>query len=464
MIKNAREYQITKSQAAKFERALSDLSTRSELERLERDALESQLADLRMELADYDALESGRLKVIEVEDLSALPDALIRARISAGLSQKELASRLSLREQQIQRYEATGYASASLSRLREVVSALGIQLRQDVILPSADLSMETLEAELKNVGLDQSFVRSRLVPDLASVDTPSGCWRTANVVGRIFGMPASEIVSSGVHVKQQPTLYKLPLSASEKKLPGYGMYARYLAGRLLASIPAPLSRELPDDPDVFRNAVFSSYGAFTFDTVLRTIWDLGIPVLPLRDRGTFHGAFWRVSGRPVIVIKQHVFSNSRWLIDLLHEYRHAIQTQDVSDVDIIEETESPSARASSPPEKEATQWASAVVLDGREQELADECVKLANREVPRLKAAVIAIAQRENVPVDALANYIAYRLSAEGTDWWGVAANLQPKGDDPCGTARDVLLERIELHRLDSTDRALLTRALSEED
>ena len=52
----------------------------------------------------------------------------IKARIAQGLSQKDLAERLKLKEQQIQRYEATDYASASLNRIKEVVTALGIDI------------------------------------------------------------------------------------------------------------------------------------------------------------------------------------------------------------------------------------------------------------------------------------------------------------------------------------------------
>ena len=55
-----------------------------------------------------------------------MPYILIKARIAQGLSQKELAERIGLKEQQIQRYEATDYASANLSRIKEVVSAFGV--------------------------------------------------------------------------------------------------------------------------------------------------------------------------------------------------------------------------------------------------------------------------------------------------------------------------------------------------
>ncbi|NJM76286.1 MAG: helix-turn-helix transcriptional regulator [Acaryochloridaceae cyanobacterium RU_4_10] len=98
-------------------------------------ALESQLDDLREELAEYEALAAyandGPL-VFELNSLEALPPVLIKARIAAKLSQKDLAERLGLKEQQIQRYEATEYASANLARVIEVSQILGITLQSKV--------------------------------------------------------------------------------------------------------------------------------------------------------------------------------------------------------------------------------------------------------------------------------------------------------------------------------------------
>ena len=102
-----------------------------------RESLESELEILREQLAEYEALRSGRIAVLELDSLTALPDALIRARIAGGLTQKELATRLGLKEQQIQRYEATRYAGVSLERIQAVAEALGVKIHERVILPSA---------------------------------------------------------------------------------------------------------------------------------------------------------------------------------------------------------------------------------------------------------------------------------------------------------------------------------------
>jgi ribosome-binding protein aMBF1 (putative translation factor) len=82
------------------------------------------LATLRREIKEYERLRSSRGRQINPEEIAELPRKLIRARIAAGLSQRELAERLGLKEQQIQRYEATNYETASLKRVIEVARAL----------------------------------------------------------------------------------------------------------------------------------------------------------------------------------------------------------------------------------------------------------------------------------------------------------------------------------------------------
>ncbi len=146
MIKNEREYRITRAQVQELERALERVVQRDPaaggihplLRKAEEEALHSQIADLRAQMAEYEVLRSGERTVLEVHSFEEFPRALIRARISAGLTQRELAERLGLKEQQIQRYEATEYASASMERVGAVIRALGLKVREQVVLPGAE--------------------------------------------------------------------------------------------------------------------------------------------------------------------------------------------------------------------------------------------------------------------------------------------------------------------------------------
>lgn len=62
-------------------------------------------------------------------DIGAL---LIAARVSKKLSQKDLARRAGLKEQQVQRYEADRYRSINLTGLRRIAQALGVILRASI--------------------------------------------------------------------------------------------------------------------------------------------------------------------------------------------------------------------------------------------------------------------------------------------------------------------------------------------
>ena len=132
MIKNERQYKITKAQADRFSETLERLeldpgqgaNVHPLIAKARRDAVRSQLADLEKELAEYEALKKGDFRMEGLNVVAGLPDVLIKARIAQGLTQKELAERMGLKEQQIQKYEASDYASASFARIREVADAL----------------------------------------------------------------------------------------------------------------------------------------------------------------------------------------------------------------------------------------------------------------------------------------------------------------------------------------------------
>jgi HTH-type transcriptional regulator / antitoxin HigA len=135
MIYSDRQYQITRAELSKLESALTTVGTAksgepSWLLKAQRDALQSQISDLQAEIAEYDMLKLGKVSFAETCSLSELPRALVRARIARGLSQTDLADQLGMKPQQIQRYEATNYMSASLARLIEVAKALKVKISE----------------------------------------------------------------------------------------------------------------------------------------------------------------------------------------------------------------------------------------------------------------------------------------------------------------------------------------------
>ena len=142
MIANERQYSITKAKLKKFEMALAELETQSKSamdsndllkHQLYLDTLNNQIDGFKEEIAEYERLRSGTVEKLNFDSLEQLPDALIKARIVRGLTQGQLADSLGLKEQQIQQYESTRYANASLSRIMAVHTALNITIKEEVI-------------------------------------------------------------------------------------------------------------------------------------------------------------------------------------------------------------------------------------------------------------------------------------------------------------------------------------------
>ena len=141
MIKNEKQYRITKAQVRRFQEAIAELAGQqrpanvsARLWEAQRQAAQSQMEELQEQVEAYERLQLGKSKHVVLEAVEDLPKALIRARIAAGMTQESLARRLGVKPQQVQRYEATEYESASFARILKVVQALGLTMPKRVRL------------------------------------------------------------------------------------------------------------------------------------------------------------------------------------------------------------------------------------------------------------------------------------------------------------------------------------------
>lgn len=482
MITNERQYKITRSEAERFRKAISELAAgkamrpdvHPRLLQAEREAMESQLADLQAELSEYERLKAADLSMISISSFDELADGLIKARIASGLSQKALAERLGLKEQQIQRYEAERYASASYQRLRDVAGALGVRIKNDILLPVAPGNFEELVNKLCQVGLDRDFLLGRLLPsadaarargEILSEDNGAALAAKAGaILERVFGWSRDNIF--GAQALKAPRFaaaearFKMPAGRAKGATSLYAAYANYLVVVALKGARSLPKAEIPTDAAAMRCCILERRGAIDLRSALHTAWDLGVVVLPLRGRGTFHGACWRYEGRNAIVLKQTSRYEARWLFDLLHELSHAGNRPELDALEVIEADETSAERRNSDEEIAASQFAGEVVLNGNAESLAQACVRAARNSVERLKTVVPMVAAENKVSVDALANYLAFRLSWQGVNWWGAAANLQADESNPWTIARDVFIERFPYDIDNELDRQLLDRAL----
>jgi transcriptional regulator with XRE-family HTH domain len=85
-----------------------------------------RVAELAASVAGYEALRAGGGLSLELSSLDDFGRALVKGRIARGWTQTQLAQALGMPKQQVQRYEATEYTSASLSRMTRVAAALDL--------------------------------------------------------------------------------------------------------------------------------------------------------------------------------------------------------------------------------------------------------------------------------------------------------------------------------------------------
>lgn len=131
MIFSDHQYKVSLAELEKLQKALdvalADAESENWIKAVQIDALRSQISDIEAEIAEYNSLKSGETDFTKNFALEELPHVLVRARIAAGMSQSDLAQKLGMKPQQIQRYEATDYMGASLARLIEVSNALNVK-------------------------------------------------------------------------------------------------------------------------------------------------------------------------------------------------------------------------------------------------------------------------------------------------------------------------------------------------
>jgi HTH-type transcriptional regulator / antitoxin HigA len=113
------------------------------------DGVRRSLTTERNELSDllqaYHEAKHGKPERLLARAGSDLGAILVVARVARGWSQKELARRLFLPEQQIQRYEAESYRSISLGNLSRIARTLGVRLRADLSSPLQEQWLPTYE-------------------------------------------------------------------------------------------------------------------------------------------------------------------------------------------------------------------------------------------------------------------------------------------------------------------------------
>jgi HTH-type transcriptional regulator / antitoxin HipB len=134
MIKNQKQAGITKDRLAELKKAKEIFEEQNKDKttakyRLGVNSMNSLINELENEMQIYEGLVKGEFNILQAKSINELPNVLIAARLAQNMSHKELGELVGLKEQQIQRYEATDYETASLPRIIEISMALNLSMK-----------------------------------------------------------------------------------------------------------------------------------------------------------------------------------------------------------------------------------------------------------------------------------------------------------------------------------------------
>jgi HTH-type transcriptional regulator/antitoxin HigA len=129
MIKSDAQRDRTVAQIEGFRQALAKVEQERPGKRSAsiRGSYEGMIRQLEDELQEYDQLKSGELKLPRIERLDEIAPFVVKIRIAKGVSQTELAQRLGVSKQVVSRYEESDYQTVAISRLQEILDAIGVK-------------------------------------------------------------------------------------------------------------------------------------------------------------------------------------------------------------------------------------------------------------------------------------------------------------------------------------------------
>lgn len=466
MIKGRREYEVTQSWVRNFEWSLSALDGSTEHGRgpiadVKRDALRSQLGDLRAEVAEYERLVSGSAGNVPC-DLEDLPGTLIRRRLSMGMSERDVAERLGLEEQQVLEYERTDYEGAGYDTMLRVLSVLSVDGDEGMVYGGAAADFDGAIARLSAIGVDRRFLNERVLCD--PDEAQDGALQERNKpkllarLGALFGWTSGQVLGDKP-LSLGPATQDISVRGVD---PGrlHVEYAKSMArilGRASRRCGAPRG---PGGLDALRENMMNRSGPPSFAQLVDCAWGSGIPVMRLASLA-FRSACLRGGGPAVVILSADRTNEMGLMLDLLRGVHCAEEGGEC-----VHAGCAPGGAC----EATADEFAYDVLLRGDADGLFRMCLDRCTARdsgggrngLPALVEAAIDVARGRDVRPDSLACYVMDRLvgGMAPSRYPAPIRGLQKHVKDWPAVVSDALLARADLSAINRTELALLGGAV----
>lgn len=123
MIGNTRQLQAARRKLRELTAGLEGLNDQGDLT-----SIRYVIDDLAAEIAEFERIQHGIIREFGITSVDDLGPAVVKARIAAGLNQRELAAELGVTEQAVQKDESNYYERAGLARIADILDILDHQL------------------------------------------------------------------------------------------------------------------------------------------------------------------------------------------------------------------------------------------------------------------------------------------------------------------------------------------------
>jgi HTH-type transcriptional regulator/antitoxin HigA len=132
MINNEKQYKISKKKFNEVIAEIEKVKKASEQNPLRNKLILASLQNVKQELEKeitiYESLKNTSKKSLAERVIAELPSILTEYKIISGMTQKEFAEMLGLKEQQLQRYEADNFKGVSFKNLLKFLDAIGLEI------------------------------------------------------------------------------------------------------------------------------------------------------------------------------------------------------------------------------------------------------------------------------------------------------------------------------------------------
>jgi len=130
MLKNEKQYNSAKAKLQKWLKTLQQVKSGASPDQPQwliaeqSFGVEEQIKQLKKDIQQYEDTIAGKNKLPDPSLIEQIPYLLISWRLARHWTQRDLAERVRMHENQIQKYESENYACASLQTIAKIAEAL----------------------------------------------------------------------------------------------------------------------------------------------------------------------------------------------------------------------------------------------------------------------------------------------------------------------------------------------------